>query len=51
MIIRSRPHGARGTVVPRTTPGNLSSAMVLGTTLANFMEKSLKFMEKSLKFN
>jgi hypothetical protein len=27
-------HGARGAVVPHTTPGNLSNAMVLRTTLA-----------------
>jgi hypothetical protein len=27
-------HGARGAVVPRTTPGNLSIAMVPCTTLA-----------------
>jgi hypothetical protein len=34
MVIHSGPHGARGVVVPRTTPGNPSIAMVLHTTLA-----------------
>jgi hypothetical protein len=34
MVIRSGPHGARGAVVPRTIPGNLSIAIVQCTTLA-----------------
>jgi hypothetical protein len=34
MVIRSGPHGARGVVVPHTTPRNLTIAMVLRTTLA-----------------
>jgi hypothetical protein len=34
MVIRSGPHGARGAVVPRTTPENLSIAMVPRTILA-----------------
>jgi hypothetical protein len=34
MVIRSGPHGAREVVVPRTTPGNISIAMVPRTTLA-----------------
>jgi hypothetical protein len=34
MVIRLGPQGARGAVVPRTTPGNLSIAMVARTTLA-----------------
>jgi hypothetical protein len=34
MIIHSGPHGARGVVVPRTTPEKLSIAMVPRTTLA-----------------
>jgi hypothetical protein len=34
MVIRLGPHGARGDVVPRTTPGNLSIAMVPRTTVA-----------------
>jgi hypothetical protein len=34
MVIRSSPHGARGTVVPRTTLGNISIAIVPRTTLA-----------------
>jgi hypothetical protein len=28
MVIHPGPHGARGAVVPRTTPGNLSIARV-----------------------
>jgi hypothetical protein len=34
IVTRLSSHGARGAVVPRTTPGNLSIAMVLRTTLA-----------------
>jgi hypothetical protein len=34
MVIRSGPHDARGVVVPRTIPGNLSIAMVPCTTSA-----------------
>jgi hypothetical protein len=34
MVIHSGPHGAKGVVVLRTTPGNLSIAMVPRTTLA-----------------
>jgi hypothetical protein len=34
MVIRSGPHGARGVMVLRTTPGNLSIAMVPRNTLA-----------------
>jgi hypothetical protein len=34
MVIRLEPHGVRGVVVLRTTPGNLSISMVLHTTLA-----------------
>jgi hypothetical protein len=34
MVIHSSPHGARGVVVPYTTPGNLSNAMVPHSNLA-----------------
>jgi hypothetical protein len=34
IVTRLGSHGARGAVVPRTTPGNLSIAMVPRTTLA-----------------
>jgi hypothetical protein len=34
IVTRLFSHGARGVVVPRTTPGNLSIAMVPRTTLA-----------------
>jgi hypothetical protein len=34
MVIHSSPHDERGAVVPCTTPGILSIAMVLRTTLA-----------------
>jgi hypothetical protein len=34
MVIFLGPHGARGVMVPRTTPENLSIAMVPCTTLA-----------------
>jgi hypothetical protein len=34
MVIRLGPHGARGTVVPRTTLENLSIALVPRTNLA-----------------
>jgi hypothetical protein len=34
MVIHSGPHGARGVVVPCTTPGKHSIAMVPHTTLA-----------------
>jgi hypothetical protein len=34
VVTRLGSHGARGTVIPRTTPGNLSIAMVPCTTLA-----------------
>jgi hypothetical protein len=34
MVIHSGPHSVRGAVVPWTTPGNLSIAMVLHTILA-----------------
>jgi hypothetical protein len=34
VVTRLGSHGVRGVVVPRTTPGNLSIAMILCTTLA-----------------